>query len=100
MLNNALLALSAVDAAKRDAYLAALMTPPNKSWFAIVGQASQNPEVLKQQEIIKSIQNVLQVGCLVETNPWWEWLLFRLVALFVARMLCTTGGGDGMSRAI
>jgi len=57
-----------VDAAKRGAYLAALMTPPNKSWFAIVGQASQNPEVLKQQEIIKSIQNVLQTNVSVCTS--------------------------------
>ena len=33
-----------------------LMTPPNATWVNILAQARQNPEVLKQSEVIKSIQ--------------------------------------------
>jgi hypothetical protein len=37
------------------------MAPPNATWQSIIMQAQVNPEVLKQQETIKSLQNVLQV---------------------------------------
>jgi hypothetical protein len=58
-----------VDPAKREGYLVALMAPPNRSWYAIVEQAMQSSEVLKQQEAIKSIQNVLQVRDLLHSHP-------------------------------
>ena len=44
------------DPAKREEYLARLMAPPNAIWAAILAQAAASPEVLKQQEVIKSIQ--------------------------------------------
>jgi hypothetical protein len=46
----------------REQYLIALMAPPNGIWDSIIQQAVVNPDVLKQQEVIKSLQNVLQVG--------------------------------------
>jgi exportin-1 len=52
----------AVDPAKRDEYLARLMQPPNTIWAQILQQAQANPDVLKQPEVIKSLQNVLQTN--------------------------------------
>lgn len=49
----------------REQYLIALMAPPNSIWDSIIQQAVVNPDVLKQQEVIKSLQNVLQVGLAV-----------------------------------
>lgn len=47
-----------------------LMGPPNLTWQQIIQQASASPEILKQQEIIRNVQNILQtnvsvcqVGC-------------------------------------
>lgn len=60
--------LCAVDPAKRDEYLARLMAPPNNIWGQILAQAQQSPEVLKQQEVIKSLQNVLQTNVSVCTS--------------------------------
>jgi hypothetical protein len=56
------LVLLAVDPAKRDEYLARLMGPPNNIWGQILAQAQANPAVLQQQEVIKSLQNVLQTN--------------------------------------
>lgn len=56
------LVLLVVDAAKREEYLARLMAPPNSIWAQIISQATVNREVLKQQEVIKSLQNVLQTN--------------------------------------
>ncbi|KAG1655478.1 hypothetical protein FOA52_008673 [Chlamydomonas sp. UWO 241] len=47
---------------KRDDYLVRLMTPPNATWAQILLQARANPDVLRQSEVIKSIQNVLQTN--------------------------------------
>ncbi len=44
------------------------MGPPNTTWSQILAQAHANPEVLKQQEVIKSIQNVLQTNVSVCTS--------------------------------
>lgn len=44
------------------------MGPPNATWGQIIGQAQGNPEVLKQQEVIKSLQNVLQTNVSVCTS--------------------------------
>lgn len=57
----------AVDASKRDDYLIKLMAPPNATWSSVILQAQSNPEVLKQQEVIKSLQNVLQVRSMLGT---------------------------------
>src|SRR5689334_15780647 len=61
------------DQAKQREYLARLMGPPNATWGQILAQVPQNPEVLKQQEVIKSLQNVLQTNVSVCTslgNPY------------------------------
>jgi exportin-1 len=49
------------------------MAPPNATWGQILAQAQANQEVLKQQEVIKSLQNVLQTNVSVCTslgNPY------------------------------
>lgn len=56
------------DQAKRDDYLHRLMGPPNTTWAQILAQARQNSEVLKQQEVVRSIQNVLQTNVSVCTS--------------------------------
>lgn len=56
------------DQVKQRDYLARLMTPPNATWGQILAQAQANPEVLKQQEVIKSLQNVLQTNVSVCTS--------------------------------
>ncbi len=44
------------------------MGPPNTTWAQILAQARQNSEVLKQQEVVRSIQNVLQTNVSVCTS--------------------------------
>lgn len=45
-----------------------LMAPPNTTWAQILAQARASQEVLKAQEVIKSIQNVLQTNVSVCTS--------------------------------
>ncbi len=45
-----------------------LMAPPNTTWAQILAQAEASPEVLKQQEVVRSIQNVLQTNVSVCTS--------------------------------
>lgn len=47
-----------------------LMTPPNATWQQILLQARSNPDILKQHEVIKSIQNVLQTNVSVRGQGW------------------------------
>ena len=54
--------LAAADAKRRDEYLQRLMGPPNATWQQIIEQAKQNVEVLRQAEVIRNVQNILQVG--------------------------------------
>ena len=49
------------DAKRRDEYLQRLMGPPIATWRQIIDQAKQNVEVLKQAEVIRNVQNILQV---------------------------------------
>ena len=37
------------------------MGPPIATWRQIIDQAKQNVEVLKQAEVIRNVQNILQV---------------------------------------
>ena len=46
------------------------MTPPNAPWQQILLQARSNPDILKQHEVIKSIQNVLQTNVSVRGQGW------------------------------
>ena len=41
---------------------ATLMTPPNNTWREIIEQAKQNVDVLKQPEVIRNLQNILQTN--------------------------------------
>lgn len=50
------------DAKKREEYLARLMAPPNATWASIIAQARQDVEVLKQTEVIRNVQNILQTN--------------------------------------
>ncbi|MQM04067.1 hypothetical protein Taro_036861 [Colocasia esculenta] len=49
------------DPVKRDEYLKRLMDLPNQKWGEIIGQASQRVHVLKDQEVIRTVLNILQV---------------------------------------
>ncbi|KAK9862358.1 hypothetical protein WJX84_007629 [Apatococcus fuscideae] len=49
-----------MDAKRRAEYLARLMQPPNHTWHTIIEQARGNQEVLRQQEVIRNVQIVLQ----------------------------------------
>ena len=35
------------------------MAPPNATWREMLSQASTNPEVLQQSEVVRNIQNIL-----------------------------------------
>lgn len=50
---------------KRDEYLSKLMYIPNAQWHALIASASNNPESLRDQATIKTLQNVLQTNVAV-----------------------------------
>ncbi|CAA7405603.1 unnamed protein product [Spirodela intermedia] len=57
------------DPVKRDEYLKRLMDLPNQKWAEIIGQASQRVDILKDQDVIRTVLNILQTntsvaGCL------------------------------------
>ena len=39
-----------------------LMDPPNSTWRNIIDQAAQQSEILKESEVIKNVQNILQTN--------------------------------------
>ncbi|KAK9840628.1 hypothetical protein WJX81_005548 [Elliptochloris bilobata] len=53
------------DPRKRDAYLAKLMEPPNKTWSDMIKQATMTPDILKQTEVMKNVQNILATNVAV-----------------------------------
>lgn len=42
-----------------------LMAPPNETWRNITAQAAQVPDILKDPEVIKNVQNILQTNASV-----------------------------------
>lgn len=38
------------------------MHPPNTTWQQIITQAQQSPEILRQTEVIRNVQNILQTN--------------------------------------
>ncbi|KAK9807779.1 hypothetical protein WJX72_008954 [[Myrmecia] bisecta] len=50
------------DPKRREEYLTRLMAPPNATWRDIIEQAKQTPEILKQTEVIRNVQNILQTN--------------------------------------
>ncbi|KAG6707182.1 hypothetical protein I3843_06G018300 [Carya illinoinensis] len=49
------------DPQKREEYLQRLMELPNQKWSEIIGQARQSVDFLKDQEVIRTVLNILQV---------------------------------------
>mmetsp|Transcript_13459 Transcript_13459/g.38211 ORF Transcript_13459/g.38211 Transcript_13459/m.38211 type:complete len:1071 (+) Transcript_13459:123-3335(+) len=47
---------------RREEYLSRLMAPPNTTWQQIIQQASANTEILKQPEVVRNVQNILQTN--------------------------------------
>ncbi|XP_078432688.1 protein EXPORTIN 1A-like isoform X2 [Wolffia australiana] len=50
------------DPVKRDEYLKRLMDLPNQKWAEIIGQASQRVDILKDQDVIRTVLNILQTN--------------------------------------
>ncbi|KAK1281236.1 hypothetical protein QJS04_geneDACA018220 [Acorus gramineus] len=50
------------DEQKRDEYLQRLMDLPNKKWVEIIGQARQSVDFLKDQDVIRTVLNILQTN--------------------------------------
>ena len=44
------------------------MGPPNSTWRHIIDQAARQPEILKDPETIKNVQNILQTNVSVCTS--------------------------------
>ncbi|CAM0878206.1 unnamed protein product [Alopecurus aequalis] len=55
------------DNTKRDEYLKRLMSLPNQKWAEIIGQAGQSIDILKNQDVIRSVLNILQTNTSVAT---------------------------------
>ena len=51
---------SEMDPSKQASYLARLMSLPNGSWDTVVAAASQNVDVLRSSETLKSLSNILR----------------------------------------
>ncbi|CAL5408992.1 unnamed protein product [Camellia sinensis] len=49
------------DPQKRDEYLKRLMELPNQKWVEIIGQAHHSVDFLKDQDVIRTVLNILQV---------------------------------------
>ncbi|XP_039139910.1 protein EXPORTIN 1A-like [Dioscorea cayenensis subsp. rotundata] len=56
------------DSMKRDEYLKRLMDLPNQKWAEIIGQAGRSVDVLKDQDIIRTILNILQTNTSVASS--------------------------------
>ncbi|XP_019423472.1 PREDICTED: protein EXPORTIN 1A isoform X2 [Lupinus angustifolius] len=56
------------DAQKRDEYLQRLMGLPNQKWLEIIGQARQNVDFLKEQDVIRVVLNILQTNTSVASS--------------------------------
>ncbi|XP_004511432.1 protein EXPORTIN 1A-like [Cicer arietinum] len=56
------------DTQKRDEYLQRLMVLPNQKWLEIIGQARQNVDFLKDQDVIRTVLNILQTNTSVASS--------------------------------
>ncbi|XP_074320433.1 protein EXPORTIN 1A [Silene latifolia] len=56
------------DPQKRDEYLRRLMDLPNLKWNEIIGQARQSVDVLKDQDAIRAVLNILQTNTSAATS--------------------------------
>ncbi|KAJ0983140.1 hypothetical protein J5N97_011395 [Dioscorea zingiberensis] len=56
------------DGTKREEYLKRLMDLPNQKWAEIIGQASRSVDILKDQDVIRTILNILQTNTSVANS--------------------------------
>eukprot|EP01018_Ginkgo_biloba_P010449 Gb_26953 [translate_table: standard] len=56
------------DPQKRDEYLQRLMELPNQRWAEIIGKARQSVDFLKDQEVIRTVLNILQTNTSVASS--------------------------------
>ncbi|XP_068667938.1 protein EXPORTIN 1A-like [Aristolochia californica] len=56
------------DPKKRDEYLQRLMELPNQRWAEIIGQARQSVDFLKDQDVIRTVLNILQTNTSVTSS--------------------------------
>ncbi|XP_042505745.1 protein EXPORTIN 1A-like [Macadamia integrifolia] len=56
------------DPQKRDEYLQRLMELPNQKWAEIIGQARQSVDFLKDQDVIRTVLNILQTNTSVSSS--------------------------------
>ncbi|CAK7340106.1 unnamed protein product [Dovyalis caffra] len=68
------------DPQKRDEYLQRLMDLPNQKWAEIIGQARQSVDFLKDQDVIRTVLNILQkdIICNTKVNLGWVFMGPRL----------------------
>ena len=45
-----------------------LMAPPNMTWASIIQQATVSPDVLKQSEVVRNVQTILQTNASVASS--------------------------------
>ncbi|XP_024020926.1 protein EXPORTIN 1A [Morus notabilis] len=56
------------DSKKRDEYLQRLMDLPNQKWAEIIGQARISVDFLKDQDVIRTVLNILQTNTSVASS--------------------------------
>ncbi|XP_009351846.1 protein EXPORTIN 1A isoform X1 [Pyrus x bretschneideri] len=56
------------DPKKREEYLQRLMSLPNQKWAEIIGQARVSVDFLKDQEVIRTVLNILQTNTSVASS--------------------------------
>ncbi|KAF8412892.1 hypothetical protein HHK36_000864 [Tetracentron sinense] len=56
------------DPQKRDEYLQRLMELPNQKWAEIIGQARQSVDFLKDQDVVRTVLNILQTNTSVASS--------------------------------
>ncbi|XP_010276735.1 PREDICTED: protein EXPORTIN 1A [Nelumbo nucifera] len=56
------------DPQTRDEYLQRLMELPNRKWAEIIGQARQSVDFLKDQDVIRTVLNILQTNTSVASS--------------------------------
>ena len=44
------------------------MAPPNVTWRSIIQQAAASPDMLKQSEVVRNVQNILQTNVSVASS--------------------------------
>ncbi|KAK4572312.1 hypothetical protein RGQ29_030662 [Quercus rubra] len=70
------------DPQKRDEYLQRLMELPNQKWVEIIGKARQSVDFLKDQDVIRTVLNILQTNTSV-ANSLGTYFLSQISLIFL-----------------